>query len=272
MTDTITHKGRTYTLAENVCSSAIDGYPVAEANLRWVKENLRCVRLLHSSPAGDQAAVDAHTWKLLAQAIVVEGPRSRWCYLLTEGRPNELPNVQALIDAARSVFDGLTEYAAIDDGLVSVVEKEWQERAIPSLVRDYLRWGEQDECLSDLVEDMTEAETARLFREAETNAGGFSWYYEDEWAYVDDIDEVYKAVSAEAKLLLERMESKVCALGRRIVENDPEDPTDYGYCVPGGQPATWYHSRYAALKAAADDRSFVDIQMALPLDKPATAE
>ena len=50
------------------------------------------------------------------------------------------------------------------------------------------------------------------------------------------------------------------------------NPTAYGYNLPGGQPTTWYSSRYSALKAAADDRSFVDIQTALPLDKPATAE
>lgn len=37
MTDTITHKGRTYTLAETVYSSTIDGDPVAEANRRWVE-------------------------------------------------------------------------------------------------------------------------------------------------------------------------------------------------------------------------------------------
>lgn len=111
-----------------------------------------------------------------------------------------------------------------------------------------------------------------MFHNAECNAGGFSWYYESEVAHVDDLGKVYKAVSAEAKRLLERMESKVCALGWRIVENDPDDPTDYGYCVPSGQPTTWYPSRYAALMAAADDRSFVDAQMALPLDKPATAK
>lgn len=267
MTDTIAHKGRTYTLAETVYSSTIDGDPVAEANLRWVEGNLRCVRLPYS-PAGDQAAVDAHTWKLLAEAIVVEGPRSRWCYLLTEGRPNELPNAQALIDAARSVYDGLADYPVIDDGTLYEVEEEWKADAISNILRDYLRW-ESDECLADLVEDQGDA---TLFHNAECNAGGFSWCYENEGAYVDDLDEVYKAVSAEAKLLLERMESKVRALGWRIVENDPDDPTDYGYCVPGGQPATWYPSRYAALMAAADDRSFVDIQMALPLDKPATAE
>ena len=98
MTDTIAHNGRTYTMAENIYSAKIDGDPVAEANLRWVEENLRCVRLPYS-PAGDQAAVDAHTWKSLAQAVIIEGPHSRWCYLLTEGRPNESPNTQALIDA-----------------------------------------------------------------------------------------------------------------------------------------------------------------------------
>ena len=268
MTDTIAHNGRTYTMAENIYSAKIDGDPVAEANLRWVEENLRCVRLPYS-PAGDQAAVDAHAWKSLAQAVIIEGPHSRWCYLLTEGRPNESPNTQALIDAARSVFDGLTEYAAIDDGLVSVVEKEWQERAIPSLVRDYLRWGEQDECLSDLVEDMTEAETARFFREAETNAGGFEWSYECGYAHPLNANE---AMTAQAKLLLASLESRVCALGWRVSEDNPDYPTAYGYNLPGGQPTTWYSSRYSALKAAADDRSFVDIQMALPLDKPATAK
>ena len=46
------------------------------------------------------------------------------------------------------------------------------------------------------------------------------------------------------------------------------NPTAYGYNLPGGQPTAWYSSRYSA----ADDRSFVDIQTALPLDKPATAE
>lgn len=264
MSDTITHKGRTYTLAETVYSSAIDGDPVAEANLRWAEENLRCVRIAST-------AVDAHTWKSLAQALIVEGPHSRWCYLLTEGRPNELPSAQALIDAARSVFDGLTEYAAIDDGLVSAVEEEWQERAIPSLVRDYLRW-EPDECLSDLVEDMTEAETARFFHEAEANAGGFEWSYECGYARLLNSEEANEAMFTQAKRLLEQMESKVCALGWRIVENDPDDPTDYGYCVPGGQPATWYPSRYAALMAAADDRSLVAIQPTIPLDKPATAK
>ena len=267
MTDTIVHKGRTYTMAENIYSAKIDGDPVAEANLRWVEENLRCIRLPYS-PAGDQAAVDAHTWKSLAQAIIIEGSHSRWCYLLTGGRPNELPNTQALIDAARNVFDGLTEYAAIDDGMLYEVEEEWKADAISNILRDYLRW-ESDECLAGLVEDQGDA---TLFHNAECNAGGFSWYYESEVAHVDDLDKVYKAVSAEAKRLLERMESKVCALGWRIVENDPDDPTDYGYCVPGGQPTAWYPSRYAALMEAADDRSFVDIQTALPLDKPATAE
>ena len=268
MTDTIAHNGRTYTLAETVYSSTIDGDPVAEANLRWVEENLRCIQLPYS-PAGDQAAVDAHTWKLLAQAIIISGPRSQWCYLLTEGRPNELPNAQALIDAARSVFDGLADYPVIDDGMLYEVEKEWQERAIPSLVRDYLRWGEQDECLSDLVEDMTEAETARFFREAETNAGGFEWSYECGYAHPLNANE---AMTAQAKLLLASLESRVCALGWRVSEDNPDYPTAYGYNLPGGQPATWYSSRYSALKAAADDRSFVDIQMALPLDKPATAK
>ena len=38
MTDTIAHKGRTYTLADPVYSSTIDGDHVAEANLRWVEE------------------------------------------------------------------------------------------------------------------------------------------------------------------------------------------------------------------------------------------
>ena len=271
MTDTITHRGRTYTLAETVYSSTIDGDPIAEANLRWVEENLRCIQLPYS-PAGDQAAVDAHTWKLLAQAIIISGPRSQWCYLLTEGRPNELPNAQALIDAARSVFDGLTEYAAIDDGLVSAVEEEWQERAIPSLVRDYLRWGEQDECLSDLVEDMTEAETARFFREAETNAGGFEWSYEHGYAYPLNSGEANEAMTAQAKSLLASLESRVCALGWRISEDNPDNPIYYSYHLPGGQPTTRYSSRYSALKAAADDRSFVDIQPTLPLDKPATAK
>ena len=271
MTDTIAHNGRTYTMAENIYSAKIDGDPVAEANLRWGEENLRCIRLPYS-PAGDQAAVDAHTWKSLAQAIIIEGSHSRWCYLLTGGRPNELPNTQALIDAARSVFDGLTEYAAIDDGLVSAVEEEWQERAIPSLVRDYLRWGEQDECLSDLVEDMTEAETARFFREAETNAGGFEWSYECGYAHPLNSEGANEAMTAQAKLLLASLESRVCALGWRISEDNPDNPIYYSYHLPGGQPATWYPSRYAALKAAADDRSFVDIQPTLPLDKPATAK
>jgi len=176
---------------------------------------------------------------------------------------------QALIDAARSVFDGLTEYAAIDDGLVSAVEEEWQERAIPSLVRDYLRWGEQDECLSDLVEDMTEAETARFFREAETNAGGFEWSYGYGYAHPLNANE---AMTAQAKLLLASLESRVCALGWRVSEDNPGYPAAYGYHLPGGQPATWYPSRYSALKTAADDRSFVDIQPTLPLDKPATAK
>ena len=265
MTDTIVHKGRTYTLADPVYSSTIDGDHVAEANLRWVEENLRCVRIAST-------AVDAHTWKSLAQAIIIEGSHSRWCYLLTGGRPNELPNTQALIDAARSVFDGLTEYAAIDDGLVSAVEEEWQERAIPSLVRDYLRWGEQDECLSDLVEDMTEAETARFFREAETNAGGFEWSYECGYAHPLNSEGANEAMTAQAKLLLASLESRVCALGWRISEDNPDNPIYYGYCVPGGQPTAWYPSRYAALMEAADDRSFVDIQPTLPLDKPATAK
>ena len=271
MTDTIAHNGRTYTMAENIYSAKIDGDPVAEANLRWVEENLRCIRLPYS-PAGDQAAVDAHTWRPVAQAIIIEGSHSRWCYLLTGGRPNELPNTQALIDAARSVFDGLTEYAAIDDGLVSAVEEEWQERAIPSLVRDYLRWGEQDECLSDLVEDMTEAETARFFREAETNAGGFEWSYECGYAHPLNSEGANEAMTAQAKLLLASLESRVCALGWRISEDNPDNPIYYGYCVPGGQPTAWYPSRYAALMEAADDRSFVDIQPTLPLDKPATAK
>ena len=271
MTDTITHKGRTYTLAEPVYSSTIYGNPVAEANLRWVEENLRCIRLPYS-PAGDQAAVDAHTWRPVAQAIIISGPHSRWCYLLTEGRSSELPCNARVVAAARSVFDGLADYPVIDDGMLYAVEKEWQERAIPSLVRDYLRWGEQDECLSDLVEDMTEAETARFFREAETNAGGFEWSYECGYAHPLNSEGANEAMTAQAKLLLASLESRVCALGWRIVENDPDNPIYYGYCVPGGQPTAWYPSRYAALMEAADDRSFVDIQPTLPLDKPATAE
>ena len=267
MTDTITHEGRTYTLAETVCSSTIDGDHVAEANLRWVEENLRCIRLPYS-PAGDQAAVDAHTWRPVAQAIIISGPHSRWCYLLTEGRSSELPCNARVVAAARNVFDGLADYPVIDDGMLYEVEEEWKADAISNILRDYLRW-ESDECLADLVEDQGDA---TLFHNAECNAGGFSWYYESEVAHVDDLDKVYKAVSAEAKLLLERVESKVCALGWRIVENDPDDPTDYGYCVPGGQPTTWYPSRYSALMEAADDRSFVDIQPTLPLDKPATAK
>ena len=271
MTDTIVHEGRTYTLAEPVYSSTIDGDHVAEANLRWVEENLRCIRLPYS-PAGDQAAVDAHTWRPVAQAIIISGPHSRWCYILTEGRSSELPCNARVVAAARNVFDGLADYPVIDDGMLYEVEKEWQERAIPSLVRDYLRWGEQDECLSDLVEDMTEAETARFFRDAETNAGGFEWSYECGHAHPLNSGEANEAMTAQAKLLLASLESRVCALGWRIVENDPDNPIYYGYCVPGGQPTAWYPSRYAALMEAADDRSFVDIQPTLPLDKPATAK
>lgn len=179
-----------------------------------MEENLRCVRLPYS-PAGDQAAVDAHTWELLAQAIIIERPHSRWCYLLTEGRSSEFPCNARIVAAARSVFDGLAEYAAIDDGLVSVVEEEWQERAIPSLVRDYLRGGEQDECLSDLVEGMTEAETARFFREAETNAGGFEWSYEYGYAHPLNSEGANEAMTAQAKLLLApRMRIRLAYLRR----------------------------------------------------------
>ena len=270
MTDTIVHEGRTYTLAEPVYSSTIDGDHVAEANLRWVEENLRCIRLPYS-PAGDQAAVDAHTWRPVAQAIIISGRNSRWCYLLTEGRSSELPCNARVVAAARNVFDGLAVYPVIDDVMLYGVDEEWKADAISNILRDYLRW-ESDECLSDLVEDMTEAETASFFREAETNAGGFEWSYECGHAHPLNSEGANEAMTAQAKLLLASLESRVCALGWRVSEDNTDTPTAYGYHLPGGQPTTWYSSRYSALKAAADDRSFVDIQTALPLDKPATAE
>lgn len=115
---------------------------------------------------------------------------------------------------------------------------------------------------------MTEAETARFFRDAEANAGGFEWSYECGYAYLLNSEGANEAMTAQAKLLLASLESRVCALGWRVSEDNTDNPVYYSYHLPGGQPTTWYPSRYAA----ADDRSFVDIQMALPLDKPATAE
>ena len=57
MTDTITHKGRTYTLAETVYSSTIDGDHVAGTTNRWVDRKPS----LHTTPVlrRPATAVDA---------------------------------------------------------------------------------------------------------------------------------------------------------------------------------------------------------------------
>ena len=74
-------------------------------------------------------------------------------------------------------------------------------------------------------------------------------------------EELFRVVYEAMNRSLRRVEANL----RRVEENIRRGRVPYFFV--GDPPTTWYPSRYAA----ADDRSFVDIQMALSIDKPATA-
>ena len=156
MTDTIVHKGRTYTLARPYIHPRSTETQLRKPTGWWVEENRRCIRL-PVLPAGDQAANHIRGDPSRANHNPWPAVRSG----ATCSRKGVVASYPATpsYDEARSVYRRTRGLPVIDDGALYEVE-EVEGRRYSPISSDYLRW-ESRKCLADLVEDQGDA---TLFR------------------------------------------------------------------------------------------------------------
>lgn len=277
--------GRTYTKAEACEHGDYFGWgSVGQANLRWIRQNMRYLEL--SVRWDDQETVDGEldgAWTEedpIVQAIIFLGDYSSWVYLLTAGNADVLAagDVDDASDEAadaadreddavqgpKDAYELLRKSAVIDADLINEVEEEWRlafrKEALADVIGRNIEGDSRE--VNSYIEDLSEEEAAALWYTVEMK-GRAEWVYEYNQAFLRNADECSVLIIERIREELRALDAAAAGEGWTLISDNPDDPTEWGYCAPGGRPDKWVSYRWQAAQDAAGDVSLVVMQVRL---------
>ena len=283
MNATIKMFGRTYTKADACEHGDGSGWgSVGQANTKWIRQNMRCLELSVRTEEDPQKTVDGELDKgAIVQAIIFLGDySSEWVYLLTAGNADVITagdvddasdeaadaadREDAAVQGPKDAYELLRKSAVIDADLIDEVEEEWRlafrKEALADVIGRNIEGDSRE--VNSYIEELSEEEAAALWYTVEMN-GRAEWVYEYNQAFLRNADECSVLIIERIREELRALDAAAAGEGWTLISDNPDDPTEWGYCAPGGRPDKWVSYRWQAAARAAGDVSLVVMQVRL---------
>ena len=148
--------------------------------------------------------------------------------------------------------------------LIDEVEEEWRlafrKEALADVIGRNIEGDSRE--VNSYIEDLSEEEAAALWYTFEMK-GRAEWVYEYNQAFLRNADECSVLIIERIREELRALDAAAAGEGWTLISDNPDDPTEWGYCAPGGRPDKWVSYRWQAAQDAAGDVSLVVMQVRL---------